>query len=342
MRAAIIGTGHIASSYARTLRAHGARITACLDVNPARAERFAARWDSVAVTEPAGLRRHSPDVAINLTPPREHGSVTETLLDLGIPVYTEKPLAHELGIARALVARSDERGIALMCAPDTLFGGPQQQLRRLVDAGLIGRPLLLHGQMAWSGHETWHPRPQMFYQRGAGPLLDLGPYWVTTMLDLAGPAVAVTAVDASPGTGGGGRAGAEVPLTVAVLIEFRSGAVGTLAMSFDWPATTAPPLQILGEKGSLICDMPMFEGRGTVRYRPHGARAWSVLPRTAPAVPWQRGIGVVHMLRGHDMSESLLGKRRALHILDILQAAADSIGSGARTEVTTVWSRVRE
>ncbi|NKY35352.1 Gfo/Idh/MocA family oxidoreductase [Nocardia speluncae] len=336
MRAAIVGTGHIADSYARTLRSRGVHVVACTDIDRARAIRFATRWGSRYVTDLGGIADYRPDVAINLTSPVSHGEVSSALIELGVPVYTEKPLAHVPEVARTLVARSDRREVALMCAPDTLFGEPQQQMRRILDAGMIGRPLLLHGQIAWSGHEQWHPRPQFLYRSGAGPLLDLGPYWVTAMIHLVGPAVAVTAVDASTGhealriAGMNGLPVPEVPLTVVLLIEFRSGVIGTLAMSFEWPATTAPAFQIVGESGTLICDVPLFEGRGTVRCRRRADSAWTVLPSAPPMVRWQRGIGAVQMLRDRAAAEPLLDKRQALHTLDILHAAATSMDCGRR------------
>lgn len=336
MRAAIVGTGHIADSYARTLSSRGVHIVACTDIDGTRAMRFAARWGSRYVADLGGITEYRPDVAINLTSPMSHGEVSSALIDLGVPVYTEKPLAHVPEVARMLVARSDRREVALMCAPDTLFGEPQQQMRRILAGGMIGRPLLLHGQIAWSGHEHWHPRPQFLYRSGAGPLLDLGPYWVTAMIHLVGPAVAVTAVDASTGdraVGVAGRRGClvpEVPLTVVLLIEFRSGVIGTLAMSFEWPATPAPAFQVIGESGMLVCDTPLFEGRGRVRYRRPTEAGWSTIPHAPATVRWQRGIGAVQMLRDRAASEPLLDKRRALHTVDILHAAAASIDSGKR------------
>lgn len=343
MRAVVVGTGHIAEKYACTLSMHGIHLAACYDVRVERARAFARRWGAVVTEGLAELLDHSPHVAVNLTSPLEHARVSETLLMLGIPVYSEKPLAHDLAAGHDLIALSDTRNVPLMCAPDILLGGVQRELRRSIDAGLIGRPLFISGQIAWSGHEKWHPDPEFLYREGGGPLLDLGPYWATSMIHLVGPAVAVTAIG-SPlrierelGSYGlrPGTFIPEVPTSVALLIEFRSGVIGSLSMSFDWPFTAGPALQVVGDEGVLTCDTPLFEGMGVVRHRTVSMSGWEYLTPPPPADAWRTGIGVVEMLKDPTNATRRLGKRLALHVLDVLHASARSMTTGARAAMTT-------
>jgi predicted dehydrogenase len=345
MQAAIVGTGHIAESYAHTLMSYGISIPACYDINRGRADAFSRRWSSTAVHDLADIHRHRPDVAVNLTPPMQHAAVSKILLELDIPVYSEKPLAHELDAGRTLVETSDARNVPLLCAPDILLGAVHRRLRRSVDAGLIGRPLFVCGHIAWPGHERWHPRPEFFYKAGGGPLLDLGPYWITAMINVVGPVTAVTAVG-SPLTvkrtltsldGGRDHLVPEIPTSIALLIEFRSGVIGSLGLSFDWPCTASPPFEIIGEEGSLVCDTPLFEGVGELRYRSTHARDWVPLPGPASLTRWRRGAGVIEMLTDPIRAAPYLDKKLALHVLEIMQAAQMGMAKGVRTIVTSDW-----
>jgi len=344
---AIVGTGHIAASYARSLTARGVRIVACVDIDADRAIAFGMRWRAASVSNLTELTAYSPDVALNLTSVLAHAEVTTKLLELGIPVFSEKPMALDVAAARALVDLSISRRIDLRCAPDTLLGTRQQRLRNALDVGLIGQPMLIIGQIAWSGHERWHPRPQSFYQAGGGPLLDLGPYWIATMVDLVGPVVAVTAARPChlPAQIGTTDSSAwigfvpEVPTTVAVILEFASGVMGCLTMSFDWPHTKAPSLEIVGDEGVLACDTPLFNGAGVLRHRLRGSKAWRrwhphILDHEA-AISWYRGIGVVSMINSPEVHETSLDKRLALHTLEILQASSISLNTGKRIVVAT-------
>jgi predicted dehydrogenase len=347
MRVVIVGTGHIAEHYAHTLAANEVDLVACHDIDRQRALDFSRRWSSAAVFDIAEFCDYAADVAVNLTPPLEHATISKKLLMLNIPVYSEKPLAHELIAGHNLVQTSDDRKVALMCAPDVLLSPLHRKLRESVDSGLIGQPLFVSGQIAWSGHERWHPRARHFYLVGGGPLLDLGPYWIAAMVNLVGPVRAVTAIG-SPLTvvralasrhGKHTEIVPEIPTTTALLIEFRSGVIGSLALSFDWPCTAAPAFEIVGEGGSLVCDTPLFNGNGVLHYRKRSTISWSELSVTHPTVPWPRGIGVVKLLTDRFRSAPWLSKALALHVLDTIDAAARSIVAGKRIMVTTSCPR---
>jgi predicted dehydrogenase len=191
---AIVGCGVISDTYARTLgELEFVRVTACVDALPARASDLAGRYDARALELDVALADPDVDVVVNLTPPQAHAEVSRRVLTAGKSVFSEKPLGIELGEGTALVMLARERGVRLGCAPDTFLGAGLQTARAAIDRGDIGEPLAANAFMLQAGPEWWHPNPGLFYERGAGPLFDMGPYYLTTLVQLLGPARAVTA-----------------------------------------------------------------------------------------------------------------------------------------------------
>lgn len=345
MRIAIIGVGHIADRYARNLSEAGFTIACCFDTADGRADAFARQWNAKALTRLTDVAGQDVNLALNLTPARQHAPVSLTLLACGVPVYSEKPLAHDVVTAIELVRASDDSGVALACAPDTMLSAPQQQLRRAVDAGVIGRPLLITAQMAWSGHEQWHPRPEQFFQRGGGPLLDIGPYWVTTMVNLVGRVNQVTALQSrltvARQRSVGGRTvrfDAEVPTTAAMLMEFDSGVLASLVLTFDAPVTGGPSLEVVGEDGALMYSRPLFDYTGVVLHRPAGSADWTTL--STPAQTGRLGLGVQEVLAAHrGGTVSRLDKGLAMHVLEVLEAASVSGATGSTVRIRSSCER---
>ena len=227
---AIVGCGVIAPAYARTLGKLGfVHVVACADALPERANELAREFGiSRASTFDAVLADPDIETIVNLTPPLAHAVVTSAALAAGKATFSEKPLGVDLDEGRALVADATARGLRLGCAPDTFLGVGFQTCRDAIARGLIGEPVAANAFMLGSGPESWHPNPDLFYRRGAGPLLDMGPYYLTALVSLLGPARRVTGssrithaqrtITSEPRRGE--RVAVEVPTHTTTVIDF--------------------------------------------------------------------------------------------------------------------------
>lgn len=338
MRIAVVGTGFVSHQYARTLCAAGAELL-CYDLHHRRQQNFAAQWAAEEVHDLATLKECGISVALNLTPPAVHADVSGFLLRAGVPVYSEKPLATTLAIARELAAVSAQTGVPLACAPDTFLGETEQHLRALLDQGVIGRPLWISGFAAHRGHEKWHPRAQFFFQHGAGPVFDLGPYWLSAMVHLLGSVNAVTAIGYTPPLRRTYRQDEgkvieivlEVPTSCNLLLEFATGPRASLLLSFDLHFSAAPALEVFGDEGSLMVRDPLYTGQGPVLYRSADTTTWEILSPARPRVPWRRGIGVLEFVESiRSTGRSRVGPELALHLMEIMEAATTALQTGGR------------
>ena len=200
--------------------------------------------------------------------PKAHVEVGLKAIAAGKHVHSEKPLGVALAEARALIDAAAARGLRLGCAPDTFLGGAHQTARQCVDEGLIGRPIGGTAFFMCPGHERWHPNPGFYYLGGGGPMLDMGPYYVTDLVNLLGPVASVSGVatrtrpervvTSQP------LAGTRLPVEVATHVTgtllFASGAAVTMTMSFDVARHKHVPIEIYGETGSLIVPDPNYFG----------------------------------------------------------------------------------
>lgn len=234
-RVGIVGLGVISGQYLTTLAGvAGIRITAVADLDTARAEAAADRIDGCRALSVANLLADPEiDTVLNLTIPAAHAEIALAALAAGKNVYGEKPLAATLPDAQRIMA---ERGDAWVGgAPDTVLGTGIQTARAAVDEGLIGRPLSATATWVSAGHEAWHPHPDFYYREGGGPLLDMGPYYLTSLVHLLGPVVRVTGVSRrardertiASGPRLGERIPVEVDTHVTGILEHASGAVST-------------------------------------------------------------------------------------------------------------------
>ena len=223
-----------------------------------------ARW---AVAEL--LADPDVDTVLNLTIPAAHAEIALAAIAHGKDVYGEKPLAATFAQAREMVAAADAAGVRLGCAPDTVLGTGTQTARAAIDAGLIGTPIAASAVMITPGHERWHPNPDFYYREGGGPLLDMGPYYVAALVQLLGPVRSVIGAAGRPRAerviASGPRAGERIPVEVDThvtgVLEHESGALSTITTSFDGMATTAAPIEVHGERGTLaVPDPNNFDG----------------------------------------------------------------------------------
>jgi len=268
----LIGCGNISDTYLRLAPLfNGYEVRAVADLDMARAEAQAAAYGVRAESVDALLSAPDIDLAVNLTIPAAHFDVTRRVLEAGKHCYSEKPFALNLDEGRALLDLAEGRGLFLGSAPDTFLGGAHQQARALIDGGAVGRIIGGTAHVMSRGMEHWHPNPDFFFKAGAGPVLDIGPYYITNLVQLIGPVRAVSAMaSASFPTrtiGSGPRAGetvpVETPTNIHALLEFESGAIVTLGASWDVRASTHPSMELYGSEGSIGVPDPNFFG-GTV------------------------------------------------------------------------------
>jgi predicted dehydrogenase len=325
---ALVGCGTISNEYLRNLTSFpDLRVVFCADLDLERAKAQAAEYGvPEAGTVTQALQRPDVEIIVNLTIPRAHAEVTSAALAAGKSVWTEKPLALDSESGRRLLAQADQAGLLLGCAPDTGLGAGLQTARRLMNAGTIGEPKTALALMQGPGPESWHPDPEFLFQRGGGPVFDMGPYYLSWLATIFGPAGQVAAAGRrSRDTrviGSGPRAGTEfaveVPTHVSALIEYVRGPVGTVVLSFDSPLSRHGFVEITGTEATLsLPDPNRFDGE--IRIRPTGSSDWEVRPVDGAA--HGRGLGVLDMaraLRGH-------GRLRApgelgLHVLETMEA----------------------
>ena len=344
-RCAIVGCGVIAPEYARTLNhLDFVDLVACADAFPERAEQLAANYDIPrALTFEQVLSDPDIETVINLTPPLMHAAVTRAALDAGKAAFSEKPLGVDLDEGLGLVERATQLGLRLGCAPDTFLGVGFQTCRDVIERGLIGEPIGANAFMLGSGPESWHPNPDLFYQRGAGPLFDMGPYYLTALVSLLGPARRVTGsarithaqrtIGSEPRRGE--RMAVEVPTHVATVIDFAAGPVATLVTSFDVQASRLRNIEIYGTEATLsVPDPNTF--KGPVQIRGRGDASWTEIEVREPYLPQHRGIGLADMIwatrsgRAHRASSTL-----ALHVLELMTASVEASEQGRHIELRT-------
>jgi Predicted dehydrogenases and related proteins len=342
MKVGVLGLGDVSRQYLDTIRRlRVLTLVAVADRTPAKAEAIAQAEGVSAVSIDRLLGGGVADLVINLTPPTAHAELTARALAAGVSVYSEKPLAVTREDADELIALAARTGARLACAPDTVLGTGVQTARAAVDAGRIGRPVAATATMLVPGHEHWHPNPAFFYREGGGPLLDRGPYELTTLLHLLGPVVEVVGMSARPRRTrvalAGPRAGAAFPVEVDTHVtgslRHRDGAVSTIVMSFDVVATRASHIEVHGERASLIVPSPnAFSGH--VLRRALGEDGWELLPVGAGYRDASRGYGAA------DLATTAPGAERASadiarHALDVALSLLESARDGGMVPTRT-------
>jgi predicted dehydrogenase len=305
VRAGILGCGMVATEYATTLASSDrVDLTACADLDRERAQDLADRYGISAVPVEDLLAPETIDLVLILTPPRTHADLAHQAIAARLrAVWVEKPFTTDPQEATALTARAEQAGVLLGVAPDTLLGPAIQTAAAALRDGLIGDVRSATATLLSTGPERWHPAPQPFYAEHAGPLGDMGPYYLTALDYLLGPLqvrAAATHTRSDRRIRSGPRAGegftAHAPTYVAALLETDDGTPVTLTASFDAAATHMPHLEIHGTEGTLVLPDPNFHN-GEVLHRPYGARTADVIPH--PATTSGRGLGAL------DLAEAL-------------------------------------
>lgn len=347
----VVGLGVILEAYLATLTDHpGVRLVAVADLDPARAAAVAERTGARAATVSELLASDDVATVLDLTTPGAHAEIALAAARHGKHHYGEKPLAATLAESVAVVEAAAGAGTILGCAPDTVLGTGIQTARAAVEAGSIGRPAAAVATWVSAGHEAWHPNPDFYYAAGGGPLLDMGPYYLTSLVHLLGPVVAVSGAASrlrdTRVIGSGPRAGevigVEVPTHVAGTLVHAGGAISTITVSFDAVGTHASPIEVHGEEGSLaVPDPNRFAGDVTLRAR--GTADWVSLPPSAGFVDASRGVGLLEMVGAAGLEatgEGATVEPRAsgavgLHVMEIMTALLDSAEGGRRIDLTS-------
>ena len=348
-RVGIIGCGVIAKVYADKLNALPfIDLVACADIDAERASAF-AQENSIprALSVDGLLADRDIDVVGNLTIPQAHGSVRRAAIDNGKSVFSEKPLALTVEEGRGLVAAARAANVRIGCAPDTFLGGGLQTCRGLIDSGAIGEPVAANGFMLSPGPEGWHPRPQIFYEYGAGPMFDMGPYYFTALVMLLGPARRITGsarITHTQRTIGseplkGQKIDVQVPTHVASVVDFVSGPVATLVTSFDVQASRNRWIEIYGTEGTLSVPDPNTFG-GPVQIKRHSRDEWHDVPLTHANAQQSRGIGLADMVRGAQLDRPHRASGElALHVLDLMESSIRASQLGAHVTLQTTCTR---
>ncbi|WP_405578850.1 Gfo/Idh/MocA family protein [Streptomyces sp. NBC_01190] len=342
-RVAVVGAGDISGQYLKALTGYpDLTVTAVADLVPERARAQADAYGIVGwgSTEEV-LGRDDVDLVVNLTIPAAHAEVALAAVRAGKHVWGEKPLALDRASARAVLDAADAAGVVVGNAPDTVLGPGIQTAHRLLAEGAVGAPRTVLTLMQGPGPDVWHPRPQFLFAKGAGPLFDIGPYYLTALVQLLGPVASVTAAGQIPRPrrtiGSGPDAGTEfpveVPTHVSVVTEFASGVVGTSVYSFDSPVRRQL-FEVTGADGVLEVPVSGFDGPTRLLTGTAPDTPWRTRP--AAGAPSDRGVGVLELARAVRAGrQPRASGELAYHVLDIMLSVEESIDRGAPVRVAS-------
>ncbi len=339
----IIGCGNILPEYLSTLlQSNGVRVHGLADLDVQRAVKAGAPHGIPGMSPDELLRLDGIEVIINLTVPAAHASVSRLALEHGKHVYSEKPLALERADGAELLNLAARNKLQLTCGPDTFLGASFSKASQLVSSGAIGEVTGASANFSGHGPEEWHPNPAFFYQPGAGPLFDMGPYYLTQLVKLLGrvSSVSGSARISQPvrqpqrGPHAGSSIPVSTPTTVKALLEFQSGPLASFSCSFDVWASSLPYLELHGTTGTLqLADPNHFQG--TLRHYSSENREWQDIPTTQQA-GLGRGLAVLDLARTIRTGGSpAAGAADAFHVLDVMHLILESAEQGKRLQPCT-------
>ena len=348
---AVVGCGNISSIYLQNLttRFHNVNVYAISDLVPQNTKEKSEKYGiSRIMTFEEIIADPNVDVVLNLTTPPIHYRLCKAALEAGKNVYVEKPLSLRFEEGKELVELAARKGLLLGCAPDTFLGAGIQTCRRILDEGLIGEVIGATAFMVCHGHESWHPGPEFYYQKGGGPMFDMGPYYLTALVNLVGSVDSVSGmtsismptrtITSQPKYGQ--IIEVEVPTHVNGLLRFHNGAVGSILTSFDVWGSTLPRIEIYGTRGSMLVPDPNGFG-GEVKVKQYFDRDFVSYPLVTPDSENSRGIGL------SDMANALLSGRKdhrangnmALHVLEIMEKIHTSSDTHQELKLETTCDR---
>ena len=341
----IIGAGNISSQYLKAMKDFPVLdIRAIADMRPEVATKKAAEFGVKTKSVGDLLADPTVDIIVNLTIPRAHVDVGLKAVAAGKHIYGEKPLGVTFAEGKKLIAAAKKKGVRVGSAPDTFLGGGHQQARAVIDSGKLGTIVGGTAFFACPGHEYWHPDPAFYYDIGGGPVLDMGPYYITDLVNLLGPVAKVQAMSLTPQKSrlirSEPKKGQMMPVKVFThvtgTLQFVSGALIQVTLSFDVPKHSHMPYEIFGSEGSMLVPDPNWFG-GEVKIAKPRAEAWDDVPVKLPyADANYRSLGVA------DMAHAILSGRPhrasgdlALHVLEVMEAFETASKSGEIVKIKT-------
>lgn len=360
MGVGILGAGNISAAYLKLAPLFkGLEVRAVADIVPDAATARADEFGVSALTPDQMLANDEIDIVVNLTIPDAHYRVSKEIVSAGKHAYSEKPLVLTLEEGEDLRAAAKSNGVEVGCAPDTFLGGAHQQARAIIDNGQVGKIMSGTCHVMSYGMEHWHPNPDFFFKPGAGPVLDIGPYYIANLINLVGPVKRVTAFSGSARDQReitseprrGEFVSVETPTTIHAVMEFHNGAIITLGASWDVEAHQHANMELYGTEGSLYVPDPNFFGGELVIARRDGAREI--------VEPWAHPLGVPNWERPNgppfanyrtaglaDMVQAIgEGKMprcsldATLHGVDVMTSILKSGETGNAIELTTTCER---
>jgi predicted dehydrogenase len=363
LRIGVVGCGNISLAYMRNAPLfRDVEIIACADLNADAAKRRAAEFDLRAADVDSLIDDKNIDLILNLTIPAAHFDVSMRALSAGKHVFTEKPLGVTAAEGRRLVDAAAGKGLMLGSAPDTFLGAAGRHARRQMEGGAIGKLVTGTAFMMGRGMEHWHPDPSFYYQAGAGPVMDMGPYYLTMMVNLMGPIRRVQAVATSgqeerlitaegPKQGTTFRVG--TPTSVLSLLEFDCGATCTFGSSWDVFRHSNHPIELHGTEGSLRLPDPDNFG-GSVALSSRGA-PWQETDTSGElfgAVNWPIAApdrANYRMLGLADLARAIIEGRAprasgdlALHVLEVMEAILRAGETGIAQTIAGIVAQPKE
>lgn len=341
VRIGLIGCGTISPAYLNAAKTFPILdFVACADINSDASSACSQKFGIPAMSVDQLLANQEVETVLNLTIPAAHAEVNSSAIDAGKHVYCEKPFALDVAEGALVVEEARKKGLRVGCAPDTFLGGGHQTVRKLIDDGAIGNPVAATAFMMSHGVETWHPSPEFYYKRGGGPVFDMGPYYITALVNSLGSVSRVTAftgkafdertITSQP------RAGKTIEVEVSThatgALEFENGALLTICMSFDVWSHIHPNIEIHGTDASMLVPDPNGFGGKVLVSAERGQ--WNEETLTHGYTQNMRSIGLADMCKGlrtcrpHRASGEL-----AFHVLEVMAAFDKSCTEKSHVEI---------
>ncbi|MFD1252262.1 putative oxidoreductase YvaA [Devosia equisanguinis] len=359
----IMGAGNISAAYLGLAPLFkGLEVRAVADIVPEAAKRRADEFKVAAQTPDELLKNSEIDVIVNLTVPAAHYRVSMDIISAGKHSYSEKPFVLSVEEGLSLKKAADERGLKVGSAPDTFLGGAHQQARDIIDSGKLGKIMSGTTHVMSRGMEHWHPNPDFFFQPGGGPILDLGPYYITDLVHLLGPVKKLSAftnmarnerVVTAEGPNKGSIIKVGTPTTIHGILEFHNGAIVTIGASWDVAAHGHHNIELYGTDGSIFVPDPNFFGGDLVTAALDGTRtpvaAWDHpfgkpnqgLDQPNPRANY-RCAGLADMMISHETGQTArCGLDVALHVVEVMTGLLKAGETGEVLTLQTTCERPR-
>ncbi|NGP19127.1 Gfo/Idh/MocA family protein [Devosia aurantiaca] len=359
----IMGAGNISAAYLRLAPLFkNLEVRAVADIMPEAAQKRADEFGVKAQTPEELLKNSELDVIVNLTVPAAHYGVSMDIISAGKHSYSEKPFVLSVEEGLALKKAADDRGLKVGSAPDTFLGGAHQQAREIIDSGKLGKIMSGTTHVMSRGMEHWHPNPDFFFQPGGGPILDLGPYYITDLVHLLGPVKRLSAFTnmaraerevTAEGPYKGTFIKVGTPTTIHGVLEFHNGAIVTIGASWDVAAHGHHNIELYGTDGSIFVPDPNFFGGDLVTASLDGTRT--------PVTPWDqpfgkpnqeldkaipranyRCAGLADMMLSHETGQTArCGLDVALHVVEVMTGLLKAGETGQVLTLQTTCERPR-